>query len=284
VVTLNRHKGSGWILILLLIAQPILLAVGYQAVSRIQALRDTTELQLAALPRARAVTQRLVRLGEYRGSCTAAALMESDIESELATLCTDRYNELVSNNPRLPVLQVNKIPEFFQQVTEINRENLAALNRLYVDSKAIVDPEVLTYQLGFEVYRFYPQLIEHLGVARGSLASIKFEFIDPNVLSYTKGRIAQIGNATISTMLLSSPEMSKYEELVAEATDYVDRVIDFTVIEQETTEADRSTQNVPDLFFQGAELIRGLAANADEDALELEEALNERLDAASEEL
>lgn len=283
-MTQNRLKGSGWILILLLIAQPILLIVGYQAISRIQVVRDTTEVQLAALPEVRAITDRLVKLGEYRGSCAAAVLMDSSAQSMLETLCKDRYNELVSVEPSLPVLQKNDILEFFQQVTERNREDLAALNRLYIESKAILDPAALTYQLGFEVYRFYPQLMEHLGVARGSLAKIRFGLIDPKVLTYTKGGIAQIGNTFISTMLLSSPEMSKYKELVSEATDYVDRVTDVVVVGPQTSGDDQRSQTVSDLFIEGIELIRGLAADADEDALELEEALNERLDAATEEL
>jgi len=126
--------------------------------------------------------------------------------------------------------------------------------------------------------------MEHLSVARGSLAKIRFGLIDPKVLTYTKGGITQIGNTFISTMLLSSPDMSKYKKQVSEATDYVDRVTDVVVVGPQTSGDDQRSQTVSDLFIEGIELIRGLAADADEDALELEEALNERLDAATEEL
>ena len=127
-------EGRGWILVMLLIAQPILLTVGYQSISRIQAISDTAELQLAAIPEVRVVTERLVLLGEYRGSCVTAALVQTGEQSWLDTLCAERYNELTPVYPSLPLLQNSDIAEFFKRVTELNQQNIEWLNRLYIES------------------------------------------------------------------------------------------------------------------------------------------------------
>ena len=265
---------------MLLIAQPILLTVGYQSISRIQAISDTTELQLAAIPEVRVVTERLVLLGEYRGSCVTAALVQTGEQSWLDTLCAERYNELTPVYPSLPLLQNSDIAEFFKRVTEINQQNIETLNRLYVESKAILDPEAQTYQLGFEVYRFYPQLVEYLGFVRGSLAAVKFEGADATVLYEKGGAIAQVGQTFVSTMLLNSPNLSEYEALVAAAIEYAEGVTDFALMPTAAHTAAERTQIAIELFDQGTKMIRVLAAASDSDALELGELLSARLDAA----
>ena len=277
---LSGLEGRDWILVMLLIAQPILLTVGYQSISRIQTISDTTELQLAAITEVREVTEHLLLLGEYRGSCATAALVHTGEQSWLDTLCAERYNELTPVYPSLPVRQNSNYAEFFQRVTEINQQNIDTLNRLYVESKAILDPQALTYQLGFEVYRFYPQLMEHLGFVRGSLAGVKFGGADAKVLFEKGGAIAQVGQTFVDTMLLNSSNLSEYEALVTAAIEYAQGVTDFALMPTAVHTSAERTQIAIELFDQGTKMIRALAAASDRDALELGELLSARLDAA----
>lgn len=265
---------------MLFIAQPILLTVGYQSISRIQAISDTTELQLAAIPEVREVTERLLLLGEYRGSCATAALVDAGEQSWLDTLCAERYNELTPIYPSLPSLQNGDNAEFFQRVTEITQQNFDTLNRLYVESKAILDPQAPTYQLGFEVYRFYPQLMEHLGFVRGSLAGIKFGGVDTKVLFEKGGAIAQVGQRFVDEMLLNNLNLSEYEALITAAIEYAHGVTDFALMPTAVHTSAERTQIAIELFEQGTKMIRALAAASDRKALELGELLSARLDAA----
>jgi len=277
-------NDSRWILLLFIISQPIVLIFGYQAFIQIQSVRDTTEAQLASLSEARVITEHLVLLGEYRGSCSADSLMDG-AQSKLNTLCTQSYKKLISIYPDLPALQTSTTSQLFDRITRLNQENIETLHSLYFSSKAMLDKEALYYQLSFEVYRFYPQLIEYLGYAGGSLPLVQLNLKESSIVDRVRGSIAELGNTwTHTSLLFNSSMQSEYVELVKDALGYVDRVAEFREIKLESHSEAQRYQEIADMFTQGTELIRKYAVRADHDALELEEALSERLYAAKQEL
>jgi len=279
----SLFKKSGWIWALLVISQPILLVVAYQSISRIQEVIDTTVVQQEAIPEAREIITRLVQIGEYRGSCVASALLGKDAQT-FDSLCNERFETLNAVYVDLPVIVNGQTETFFDSISQLNKDKIIQLNRLYIDSKAILDPNSRTYQLGFEVYRFYPRMIELLGRARGMLTIAATIDTQPDVLIDVRGAIAELGDLFVSTMLLGTGDQSKYAALVEKITTQVDQLIAFSASDVMQIPQDQRSAVIYGYFEQTTELIRGLAQSAEGDASELEAELTERINLANDDL
>lgn len=129
------------------------------------------EAEIDGLPEVEILTTELQRLGQYRGSCSALLTGDAELELAFSERCS-RAAEALRAVDILPLEQLSSPTEFFEQLTAMSRDRLNAIEQTFIDSNAILDPEHESYQLGFLVYRLYPNLIEAVGRIRGQEALV----------------------------------------------------------------------------------------------------------------
>ena len=110
-----------------------------------------------------------MKLGEFRGSCSATVYIYFFGLPKLERLCRDSLDSLDSLDSSDSSDYADGA-ELFEQVSELIAQHQAQLSRLHASSNVLLDPVLETYGLGFLIFETYPRLVELLGQARGERA------------------------------------------------------------------------------------------------------------------
>ena len=148
------------------VAQAVLLVGGFFTIRDAHHEVEFTQAEVDAMGPAQQTLNTLVKLGEFRGSCSATAHNYFFGLPKLERLCRDSLESLES----LESLDYAGSAELFEQVSEVIAQHQVVLSRLHASSNVLLDPVLETYGLGYLIFETYPRLVELLGQVRGERA------------------------------------------------------------------------------------------------------------------
>ena len=160
------------------VAQAVLSIGGYFTIRDVHQEVEFTHAEVDALAPAQRTLNTLIKLGEFRGSCSATAHNYFFGLPKLERLCRDSLESwilgiLESDSGILESLESLDYAggaELFEQVSRLISELQADLSQRHASSNVLLDPVLETYGLGYLIFETYPRLAELLGQVRGERA------------------------------------------------------------------------------------------------------------------
>ena len=142
------------------VAQAVLLVGGFFTIRDARREVEFTQAEVEALEPAQQTLNAIMKLGEFRGSCSATAHNYFFGLPKLERLCRES----------LESLDYAGGAELFEQVSEVIAQHQVVLSRLHASSNVLLDPVLETYGLGYLIFETDPRLVELLGQFRGERA------------------------------------------------------------------------------------------------------------------
>ena len=141
------------------IAQAIIVVGGFFTIRDAHFEVEFTQAEVDALEPAQQTLSTIIKLGEFRGACSATAHNYFFGLPKLERLCSDSLDSL---DP----LDYAGGAELFEQVSQRIATLQGKLSQLHASSNVLLDPVLETYGLGYLIFETYPRLIELLGQVR----------------------------------------------------------------------------------------------------------------------
>lgn len=190
----KSNRTSLWFLAaFVLLTQITIGTLSYLVVNDANVRSEFVNAEIKGLPKLEKLTAELIKIGRYRGSCSAAQVSS---EGSLAAqrffhICSTAGLELQSVGVEAP-LPSSTPSIFFDRLTNLALERLRSIEELFRLSNAILDPEPESYQIGVLLYRLYPELIESIGRVRGQSALVERGYLPRLILERSLGRLEYI--------------------------------------------------------------------------------------------
>ena len=145
------------------VAQAALLIGGFFTIRDAHRQVEFTRAEVEALEPAQQTLNTIIKLGEFRGSCSATAHNYYFGLPKLERICSESLESLES-------LDYAGGAELFEQVSQRITELQVDLSQLHALSNVLLDPVLETYGLGYLIFETYPRLTDLLGQVRGERA------------------------------------------------------------------------------------------------------------------
>jgi len=188
----NNRRTSLWKLgILLLFSQITIGSIVYLIAIDSNERVQFVAAEKAGLPIVSALMTEIAHISRFRGSCSAVQVLGADLGRQFGERCTESAHALRGLNIEFPEGEMSA-STFFDQNTKLTHERLELVDQEFIASNAILDPEPESYQLGFEVYRLLPRMVEAIGVVRGQYALVVSGNLPISIFNRSVGRLEHL--------------------------------------------------------------------------------------------